>query len=132
MALLWTFPVALSSLDSKIFTLCKKRKIFPFLRQVRHQLFSEDFQKILIAPYSERARGEEPVPPALLAMVTLLQASQGVSDEEAVRLSAADRCWQMVLGTLDQEEPPFSQGTLFHFRQRLQTMLASFKLCEPR
>ena len=30
-----------------------------------------------------------------------------------------DRRWQMVLGCLGAEEPLFSQGTLFNFRQRM-------------
>jgi len=30
-----------------------------------------------------------------------------------------DRRWQMVLGTLGKEDEPFSQGSLFCFRQRL-------------
>jgi hypothetical protein len=51
----------------------------------------------------------------------LLQAYLQTSDAEAVRLSASDRCWRMVLGTLDgdEDEPAFSQGGLQQFRDRL-------------
>src|SRR5262249_4143035 len=64
-------------------------------------------------------RGEEPVPPALLAMATLLQAYEGLSDEDTVETSLDSRRWQMLLGTLGSDAPAFSQGTLFNFRERL-------------
>jgi nucleotide-binding universal stress UspA family protein len=59
------------------------------------------------------------VPPALLAMVTLLQAYLKVSDAEAVELSVMDRRWQLVLDCLEATEPPFSQGALGEVRVRL-------------
>ena len=43
-----------------------------FLREVRAELFDEAFQAELAAIY--QPRGTAPVPPALLAMVLLLQA----------------------------------------------------------
>ena len=51
---------------------------------------------------------------ALMCMGLLLQAYLQTSDAEAVRLSASDRCWRMVLGTheADDDEPAFSQGGL--------------------
>jgi hypothetical protein len=52
-------------------------------------------------------------------MATLLQAALGVSDEDAVELSVVERRWQMLLGCLGERRAPFSQGTLFKFRQRL-------------
>src|SRR5713101_5285630 len=69
--------------------------------------------------YRERGEGKEPVAPALLAMVTLLQAYTGASDAEAVDLSMDNARWQMVLGVLGEEEAPFSQGVLSPFRDRL-------------
>jgi len=47
-------------------------------------------------------------------MALLLQGYLQVSDAEAVRLSATDRCWRVVLGTLvpDDDAPAFSQGGL--------------------
>jgi hypothetical protein len=59
------------------------------------------------------------VPPALLAMVVLLQSYLGTSDAEAVELAVVDLRWQMVLGCLGATEPPFSQGALPAFRERL-------------
>lgn len=57
----------------------------------------------------------------MMCMALLLQAYLQTSDAEAVRLSTTDRCWQMVLGTLDESEgePAFSQGGLQQFRDRL-------------
>lgn len=54
-------------------------------------------------------------------MAVLVQGYLQVSDAEAVRLSATDNCWRMVLGTLgsDDDEPTFAQGGLQQFRERL-------------
>jgi hypothetical protein len=50
-----------------------------------------------------------------------LQAYCHVGDRDAVELTVMDKRWQMVLDCLGGEPPPFSQGTLFHFRMRLIT-----------
>jgi hypothetical protein len=55
----------------------------------------------------------------MLAMALLLQSYVGVSDAEAVELTVVDLRWQMVLDCLGSQEPAFSQGTLFDFRERL-------------
>ena len=49
----------------------------------------------------------------------LLQGFTGVSDAEAVELAVMDARWQLVLGCLGKEDPPFSQGGLVQFRERL-------------
>ncbi|HEU4534160.1 MAG TPA: transposase [Polyangiaceae bacterium] len=116
---LWSPPVALDAAEEKLLPLCKKAPLFVFLRRVRLDLFDAPFQAQLNAMYKDSPRGQPPAPPALLAMASVLQAATGVSDAEAVRLSAADRCWQMVLGTLGSDEPPFCQATLCAFRARL-------------
>jgi len=119
MGLLWTPPVATSADEDWVLKHCKKAKLFVFLRTHRHELFDEAFQAQLAGMYSGRSSGKEPVAPALLAMVTLLQAAMGVSDEDAVEFALMDQRWQMLLGTLGSRTKPFEQGTLFHFRQRL-------------
>jgi hypothetical protein len=119
MALYWSPPVATSTHEDRILAGCKKAKLFVFLRQHRHELFDDDFQRQLAGMYPERARGKEPVAPALLAMATLLQAALGVSDEDAVEYAMFERRWQMLLDCLGEDEAPFAQGTLFAFRQRL-------------
>jgi hypothetical protein len=94
-------------------------KLYAFLRQHRDQLFDDAFQLELEAMYRDNGTGKEPHPPALLAMVVLLQSYAGASDATAVELSLLDLRWQMVLDCLGAVEPVFSQGALFDFRQRL-------------
>jgi len=99
----------------------RSRRLFVFLRERRHELFDARFQDELEGMYRQSGQGEEPRPPALMCMALLLQGYLQESDAEAVRLSATDRCWRMVLGTLGEkgDEPAFSQGGLQQFRERL-------------
>src|ERR1700694_1825932 len=97
----------------------RTRKLFGFLRRHRHELFDDKFQAELEAMYGNTGAGKDRVAPALLAMVLLLQSYLGTSDAEAVELALVDLRWQMVLGCLGATEPPFSQGTLPGFRERL-------------
>lgn len=95
------------------------RALFGFLRLNRHTLFDASFQDQLEAMYRQTGAGEEPHPPAMLCMVLLLQGYVGASDAEAVELAVMDLRWQMVLDCLGAEEPPFSQGALQAFRERM-------------
>lgn len=97
----------------------RTRKLFAFLRMHRHELFDAEFQAELETMYRDTGAGREPVPPALLAMVVLLQGYHGISDAEAVEMSVVDLRWQLVLGVLGATEPAFSQGALSSFRARL-------------
>lgn len=118
----WKPTVAQSEREKRLLKLAgKSRKLLVFLREHRHELFDAAFQAELEGMYRESGQGEEPRPPALLCMALLLQAYLQVSDAEAVCLSATDRRWQLVLGTLEEEEgkPVFSQGGLQQFRERL-------------
>jgi hypothetical protein len=119
MSKLWSPPTELSSREEAIIKRCSKRRIFIFLRQLRHRLFDEEMQAKLEAAYAVGERGKERIPPAQLALASLLQAALGVPDHEAVELTLMDRRWQMVLDCLDAEEPLFAQGTLFNFRERV-------------
>jgi len=119
MSLVWSPRVETSDAEERILSRCKKAKLFVFLRRHRHELFDEVFQRELVGMYPPHRGGKEPVAPALLAMVTILQAWLGVSDEDAVEFAEMDKRWQMVLGVLGSDEAPFSQGALFNFRQRL-------------
>lgn len=119
MTLIWCPPIELNEEEQWLIRLCKKAKLYVFLRTHRNRLFTEAFQRELAAMYPERTAGKVPVPPAQLAMATLLQAALGVSDEDAVELAVTERRWQMLLGCLGERKAPFSQGTLFNFRQRL-------------
>jgi len=95
------------------------RALFGFLREKRHVLFDDAFQERLEEMYRQTGAGDEPHAPALLCMVLLLQGYVGASDAEAVEMSVMDRRWQLVLDCLDAEEPPFSQGALQAFRERM-------------
>ena len=97
----------------------RTRKLFAFLRLNRHELFDEPFQIELEGMYRQTGAGEEPNPPALLCMALILQGYHQISDAEAIELTIMDMRWQMVLDCFDAEEPPFSQGALQQFRERL-------------
>jgi hypothetical protein len=96
-----------------------KRKLFVFLRENRHKIFDDEFQRELEDMYRDTGAGKEPVCPALMAMASILQGYHKVSDAEAVELTVVDLRWQMVLGRLGETKPAFSQGALFEFRERL-------------
>ena len=115
----WSPPVELSSAEQTIVKRIRRAKLFVFLREWRHELFDAAFQEELAAPYAASGLGRPPVPPARLALATVLQAYVGCSDDEVVEATTMDRRWQLVLDCLDQSEPPFSKGTLVAFRQRL-------------
>src|ERR1017187_9073584 len=97
----------------------RRAKLFVFLRLHRHELFDEEFQAELAEAYADRPKGQPPVPPAQLALATILQAYTGVSDDEVIEATIMDRRWQLVLDCLDADQPPFSKGTLVSFRRRL-------------
>lgn len=99
--------------------LVRTRKLFGFLRAHRHELFDDAFEAELEAMYRVSGAGKEPVPPALLAMATLLQAYHGMSDAEAVEMTVVDLRWQLVLDHLGASDPAFSQDALSDFRARL-------------
>jgi IS5 family transposase len=116
--MLWHVPENLTPAEERLVKKIRTRsRFYVFLREIRHQLFDEAFQAELSAVY--QPRGQEPVPPALLAMVMLLQAYAGLSDAAAVDEAEMDFRWQLVLGTLGQEDAPFGQGTLCRFRARM-------------
>jgi hypothetical protein len=116
---LWQPPVEPSPAESAVMRRVKRAKLFVFLRERRHEIFDERFQEELGALYRHSRLGQPPVPPAKLALATILQAYVGVSDDEAIEAMVMDRRWQLVLGCLDAEEPPFSKSTLVAFRSRL-------------
>lgn len=95
------------------------RKLLGFLREHRHELFDDAFQADLGSMYRDTGAGKVAVPPAMMAMATLVQGYLGVSDAEMIELTVVDLRVQMVLGCLGNEEPAFSQGALQEFRERL-------------
>src|SRR5271163_2450510 len=116
----WKPPVELTKQEQMIMKrLNRVRTLFGFLRLNRHKIFAEAFQDQLEGMYRQTGAGDEPHAPAMLCMVLLLQGYVGASDAEAVEFAVMDRRWQMVLDCLDVEEPPFSQGALQAFRERM-------------
>jgi hypothetical protein len=99
--------------------LVRTRKLFRFLREHRDRIFTDEFQAELEGMYRTSGAGKPPLPPAQLAMATLLQGYVGASDAEAVELAIVDLRWQLVLDCLGATEPLFSQGALHDFRHRM-------------
>jgi transposase-like protein DUF772 len=116
---LWHPPIELSTAEHAIMKRIRRAKLFVLLRQHRHELFADALQQELMMLYKDQPQGQPPVPPAQLALATLLQAYTQVSDDEVIEATTMDRRWQLVLACLDTETPPFSKGTLVAFRQRL-------------
>jgi Transposase DDE domain/Transposase domain (DUF772) len=127
---LWHPPIELSTGEQAIIKRIRRAKLFVFLRQHRHELFADTFQQELLTLYKDQPQGHPPVPPAQLALATLLQAYTQVSDDEVIEATTMDRRWQLVLDCLDAETPPFSKGTLVAFRQRLIAQLLDRRLLE--
>jgi Transposase DDE domain/Transposase domain (DUF772) len=116
---IWNPAVEPSRSEQLVIARCGKRRVFVFLRELRHKIFDESMQRKLWAAYSPVERGKQRVPPAQLGLAMLLQAALRVPDHEVVELTLMDRRWQMVLDCYGIEEPLFSQGTFFNFRQRI-------------
>src|SRR5690348_16768554 len=112
-------PAEPSVAERAVIKAVRRAKLVVFLRRYRHELFDEEFQAELAGAYVDSPRGQPPVPPARLALATILQAYTGVSDDEVIEATVMDRRWQLVLDCMNAEEPPFSKGTLVGFRARL-------------
>jgi len=116
----WTPPVGPTRQEQFLLKrLGRVRKLLGFLRLHRHELFDEAFQADLASMYRGTGAGKPALPPAMMAMAMLVQGYLGISDAEMVELTVVDLRGQMVLGGLGAEAPPFSQGALQEFRERL-------------
>jgi transposase len=115
----WQPPAEPSPAEQAVIKAVRRSKLFVFMRLHRHELFDEEFQAELAEAYADRPKGQPPVPPAQLALATILQAYTGVSDDEVIEATVMDRRWQLVLDCLDAGQPPFAKGTLVGFRKRL-------------
>jgi transposase/IS5 family transposase len=85
-----------------------------FLAQARHEHFrDEDFAGLYRDDW-----GRPSVPPSQLCVALILQALDGVSDEEAINRTAYDIRWKVALG-LELEEKLCAKSTLQLFRAKL-------------
>ena len=116
---MWEPPVEPSPAERAVIKAVRRAKLFVFLREHRHELFGERLQAELAESYADSPKGQPPVPPAQLALATILQAYTRVSDDEVIEATVMDRRWQLVLDCMGAQEPPFSKGTLVGFRGRL-------------
>jgi hypothetical protein len=115
----WRPPVELLPAGQAVVQVVRRGKLFVFLRLYRHELFDEGFQAELAGADAGGPKGQPPVPPAQLALATLLQAYARVSDDEVSEATVTGRRWQLVLDCLGAEQPPFARGTLVGFCKRL-------------
>src|SRR5437763_2055655 len=91
-----------------------QRTFYSYLAGQRDELFRyEDFAQ-LYCPNN----GRPSVPPSLLATALVLQAYDGVSDDEATRRAAFDLQWKVAL-SVELDVRPFAKSTLQEFRAQL-------------
>lgn len=115
---LWDPPTDLIAAEEHVLRLCKKQKLWSFFRRHRHVLLDAEIRNELATLYSDEPGGRPPQPPERLALAMLLQVAFDVADHEVPTLTAVDRRWQVVLDCLGRDDPAFSQGTVFNFRER--------------
>jgi transposase len=127
---LWHPPIELATGEQAISKRIRRAKLFVFLRQHRHALFAEALQQELLTLDKDQPQGHPLVPPAPLALATPLQAYPQVTDDAVIEATTMDRRWQLVLACLDCETPPFREGTLVAFRQRLIAQQMDRRLLE--
>jgi hypothetical protein len=75
---IWRPPIDSTPTEQAVIKRIKRAKLFVFLRQRRHEHFTEDFQEELGAIYRQSPLGRPPIPPAQLALATILQAYTGL------------------------------------------------------
>jgi len=114
----WNAPVEVSSEEEQVLKLCKKQKLWAFLRKYRHRILDDEVRTDLVRLFAPSGRGRPPVAPEQLALAMLLQVGFNVADHEVPTLTAVDRRWQMILDCMGETVPVFSQGTVFNFRER--------------
>src|SRR6266511_2938096 len=91
-----------------------QRTFYGYLASQRYELFRDaDFAELYC-----HDNGRPSVPPSLLATALVLQAYDGVSDDEATRRAAFDLQWKVAL-SVELEVRPFAKGTLQEFRAQL-------------
>ncbi|PIE21820.1 MAG: hypothetical protein CSA62_15555 [Planctomycetota bacterium] len=112
----WTSD--LTTQEKMVLRLCKKQRLWGFLRHNRDLLFNDDVVEALRGLHTNWGQGRPPENLRQKAMAMVLQVAFGVADHEVPTLTVVDQRWQVVLGCLGIEKPLFSQGTVYNFRVR--------------
>ncbi|MDF1499958.1 MAG: transposase [Anaerolineales bacterium] len=100
--------------DQQYLDFVGENTFYGFLARHGSELFQdEDFADL----YCDD-NGRPSVPPSLLAIALLLQAHDGVSDEEAKARADYDMRWKVALG-VELDERPFAKSTLQLFCSQL-------------
>lgn len=87
---------------------------YGFLARTRHKMFrDQDF-----AGLYRKELGRPSVPPSQLCIALLLQAKEGLSDDEAIQRTAFDLRWKVALG-IELEDKLCAKSTLQLFRAKL-------------
>ena len=92
------------------------RGVYRFLAEYGGRLFSDDYFADL---YRESSRGRPTVPARVVATVMILQAQEGLSDQEAVDRLECDLRWQAAAGVHSGYEA-FHATVLVGMRNRLR------------
>jgi hypothetical protein len=108
----------------------RRAKLLVCLRHQRHALCTDAVQQAWATLSQESPQGSPPVPPAHLALATILPASTRVSEDEVIAVTTMERRWHRVLDWLDSESAPCSQGTLVAWRPRLMAQQMERRLWE--
>jgi transposase len=91
-----------------------RQNFYGFLASQRDELFrDEDFAALYCSN-----NGRPSVPPSLLATALVLQAYEGVSDDEAKQRADYDLRWKVALG-IELDVRPFAKSTFQEFRAQL-------------
>ena len=114
----WSARPTITAAESRVLKLCRKQKLWDFLRRHQHVILDDEMRADLSSMYPAEGPGRPPVAAEILSIAMLLQVGFGVPDHEVPTLTAVDARWQVVLGCLGRSEPLFSQGTVFNFRER--------------
>lgn len=69
---LWQPPIERSVTEQAIIKRIRRAKLFVFLREHRHKVFTPAFQEELSGLYRDSKRGQPPTPPAQLGLATRL------------------------------------------------------------
>src|SRR5262249_55211920 len=98
---IWSPPIELSPDEQAVVKLIRRAKLFVGAGAQGVRLSHGGFRAELPGVDEGGRVGPPPVPPAKLALATIVQAYTSSSDDEAIECMVMDRRWQLVLDCLD-------------------------------